>query len=203
MDNLFWPLAVVFIAFGFMLIFRTQIAGFLGRVREVGSSGIKASSQEAQPPVETKTSVAEELLRTADNLLITEREEAIRKDLQARGLTDPAELARFLTRHLAFAQLALAFENIDNMIWGSQIDLLRAVNAAAAGFTQAELRPYYNGAATRFPEAYQNYAFEGYLGFLLGSQLLLQQGDRFLITFFGREFLVFLTQTGRTAWRPF
>jgi hypothetical protein len=197
-----WPIAVVIIAFGFMLLFKMQIASFLGRVKEVGSGGIKATTQEPQPPGQEKPTTANDLL-SVPNPLIAERETAIDADLKARGPSETAEVVRLLTRQVALLQISLAFEHLDNVIWGSQIDLLRVVNSTPNGLTEADIRPFYDQAAIAYADAYQNYPFENYLRFLLESLLILENAGRYYIAQFGREYLVYLASVGRTGWRPF
>lgn len=203
MEPFAWPIAVILIAFGFMLIFRSQIGAFLGRVKEVTSKGIRAESQEPPPPTDSHPSTVEDLMRAFDNVLLVEREGALTQDLQARGIADPTDKVRVLTRYLAGAQIALAFEHLDNVIWGSQLDLVRAINTNPQGMAPQELRVFYDAASAAFPDAYQNYPFHGYLKFLVDSGLITPAKDHYVITTFGREFLVYLASMGRPGWRPF
>jgi len=198
-----WPIAVVIIAFGFMLLFRNPIIAFLGRVKEVGSGGIKASSQEPQPPSESKPTTASDLLSVSTNPLVAERETAIEADLKTRGPSETAEVVRLLTRQLAVLQISLAFEHLDNVIWGSQIELLRIMNSTPAGLSESEIRPFYDQAAGAYPDIYKNYTFENYMHFLLESILISESVGRYYIVTFGHEYLVYLASVGRTGWRPF
>ncbi len=202
MEPFAWPIAVVLIAFGFMFIFRNQIATFLSRVREVGRSGIKAADQEPQPPTEAKPPSASDLLSVPSNPVIAEREAQIIADLASKGMADSPEAVRLLVRQLAIAQISLGFEFVDNVIWGSQIELLRLVNGSPNGLAPEEMRPVYVTAAIRYPDAYKNYTFENYLRFLTDSVLLVENNGRYFISGFGREYLVYLATVGRTAFRP-
>jgi hypothetical protein len=201
MEVFVWPIAVIIIAFGFMILFRIPITSFLGRVKEIGSSGIKAS-QEPQPPGDTKPTTASDLL-SIPAPLIAERESAIEADLKANGPPETTEAVRLLTRQLSIAQISLAFEYLDNVIWGSQIDLLRAINSTPNGLSESDIRPFYDQAAGAFPDAYQNNPFEKYLRFLLDSLLISENAGRYYIAPFGREYLVYLAAVGRTGWRPY
>ena len=60
------------------------------------------------------------------------------------------------------------------------------------------LRPFYTLAATQYPEAYNGYSFEAWLGFLRDQLLVREDGGRLRITVRGREFLTYLTRMGRS-----
>lgn len=203
MELFAWPIAAVIIACSFMLIFKKQIASFLSRVREVGRSGIKAAHQEPQPPTEATTPSASDLLSAPSNPLIAQRETEISADLTSKGIADSADAVRLLARQLAIAQISLAFEFLDNVIWGSQVDLIHFLNGFPSGVSLEELKPFYDSAAIKYPDAYKNYPFEGYVKFLVNSALIVEQNDRYLITSFAREYLVYLAMMGRTVFRHF
>jgi len=203
MEPFAWPIAVVVIAFGFMLIFKKQIAVFLSRVREVGRSGIKAADQEPQPPTEAATPTASDLRSAPPNPLIAQREAEISTDLTSKGIADSPDAVRLLARQLAIAQVSLGFEFLDNVIWGSQVDLIRFLNGSPTGVYLQGLRPFYDSAAIKYPDAYKNYPFESYKNFLVDSVLMVEQNGRYLITAFAREYLVYLTTMGRTGFRHF
>jgi hypothetical protein len=96
----------------------------------------------------------------------------------------------------------LAFERINRLIWGSQLELLLHVNSSPTGAAVEELKPFYDKAAAAHQDGLKEYSFESYVGFLINSGLLLRTDGRVLITPFAKEFLSHLARTGATYPRP-
>ena len=55
---------------------------------------------------------------------------------------------------------------------------------------------FYEAARVMYSLRYQNYPFEGWIGFLESFNLILRRESRFFITIAGREFLKYLVGTG-------
>jgi hypothetical protein len=136
-------------------------------------------------------------MRVLDNTLIREVEERITTDLRQRNLLG-AEAVPVLVRILAGMQIAFGFEETYRLIWGSQLSLLNYLNTQMDGQPAEALRPFYTLAATQYPEAYNGYSFEAWLGFLRDQLLVREDGGRLRITVRGREFLTYLTRMGRS-----
>jgi hypothetical protein len=75
----------------------------------------------------------------------------------------------------------------------------RFLNARDEGGQISELTPFYEAAKMIYPLWYRNYPFEGWIGFLESSKLILLRESRFFITIAGREFLKYLVGTGKTG----
>jgi hypothetical protein len=60
-----------------------------------------------------------------------------------------------------------------------------AVSAEVAG-------RFYEEAKAAFPEAYRNYTFGQWIGFLIRSVLITVQGDNFILTPYGRGLLRYI-----------
>lgn len=195
-----WPVAVVIIALSFMLIFRKQIIAFLQRVKTVSHKGIETALGQEQLIVESKKpSYFEEFMKITSPIL-RQQEEAIEKDIKEKGLTEN-ETKSVLVRHLAIYQLAFLFEQINSIIWGSQIKLLEDLNSKPLGETRENLKRFYELGATLYPATYENYSFVKYLNYLVLSGLINEKEGKYFITDFGREFLIYLASTGKTGFR--
>jgi hypothetical protein len=132
--------------------------------------------------------------------VVLEQEDIIRKDINALKIPQP-ELPDILIRHLAVTQLALRAEMIYRMIFGSQIELLRAVNEFGPR-TKDEAKAFYDAATTQYP-GLAPYRFEDYMNFLVTHGLLVQQDDKFAITTAGKEFLKYLVDVRASSRKPF
>jgi len=63
----------------------------------------------------------------------------------------------------------------------------------------SEVTPFYEAAKVTYPLWDQNYPFEGWIGFLEASNLILLRESRILIRIAGREFLKYPVGTGKTG----
>lgn len=132
------------------------------------------------------------LFREFDNPLVARVEEAVKKDLQGRNITSHPEREHLLIRHYAVTVLALSAERIYNFIWGSQIALLQDMNSRGAGFSEADIRVFYDRGKSVYPQFYLNYSFEQWLRFIESFSLISRHGEMFHINLEGREFLKYL-----------
>jgi len=74
----------------------------------------------------------------------------------------------------------------------------RFLNARDEGAQIYELTPFYKAAKMVYPLWCQNYPFEGWIGFLESSKLILLRESPLFVTIAGRDFLKYLVGTGKT-----
>jgi hypothetical protein len=141
-------------------------------------------------------------LHPLETAVLKTQEEAIRKDVEKLFPNDLSGRVNSLVTHLAATQLALAFERIDKLIWGSQLELLLHVNSLHNGAAVDELKRFYDNAAAAHQDSLKEYSFENYLGFLVNSRLLFRTNGRVFITPFAKDFLAHLARIGATYPRP-
>lgn len=190
--------AVVILGIAFFIIFRQPIVALIARIRTISRTGIttEAPQREATPERDPRAE-AEALMRVLDNTLIREVEEGITNELRNRNLLG-AEAVPVLVRYLAGMQIAFGFEEVYRLIWGSQLSLLHYLNTRVDGDPVEAVRPFYTLAASQYPDAYNGYSFEAWLGFLRDQVLVREDAGRLRITVRGREFLTYLTRMGRS-----
>jgi hypothetical protein len=201
MQYLAWPLAALVFAVFFVLVFRVQIAGFLTRVKSVGRHGVstlapsgqRSVEQQAEAPAPTRE--VQDLMQTFDPPALRQLEQAQLADLQRRGLDSTSDTTRVLVRHLARTQLFFACEFVYRLIFGSQIALLKNINTMGR-MSEADVHQFYRNVASNFPNIFNAEQPEPYLDFLIRQNLIVRQDGHFLISHFGREFLVWLAQSG-------
>ena len=202
MEHFGWPAAAVILVIFFLIVFRKDISALLRRAQKIGKNGIQIFAPQSQGFPEKKSS-AEELMRAFDSLTLLEKEKSIKKDLESRGLLNQQEVIDVLIRHLAVAQMSLAFEYINKLIWGSQLEILVHLNAKPQGEPPDMLKPSYENAALTYPTAFAGYTFDQYLNFLVSTKLITFREGKYFIANFGRDFLAYLVNTGQTSLRPF
>jgi hypothetical protein len=203
-----WPLATLvfflILAFGFRKrvgLIIDKIGPAIDRVKKAGPVELTAAPQNQQA-VKVSDEAPPKIFHPLESPVLKNREDAIRRDVEKLFPDDLAARANSLITHLAATQLTLAFETINRLIWGSQLELLLHVNSLPIGAAVDELKPFYDKAAAAHQEGLKDYSFESYIGFLINSGLLLRSNGRVLITPFAKEFLSHLARTGATYPRP-
>lgn len=198
MEKFAWPAVLLVLGILFMLIFRRQLGALIDRIQSISREGIQTS--QTQLSRDRMPSSAEELMRSFDSPLLKETEKEIEEDLKKRGLANSTDAIPVLIRHLAQLRIYLWFEYCYLQIWGSQLTILNYLNVDhPTGVTMDVLESSYTNAAKLYPHAFQNYPFAVYLNFLVACQLIVEEDGRFKITVFGREFLTYLANTGKTT----
>ncbi|MGT2453789.1 hypothetical protein ACU4GI_11010 [Cupriavidus basilensis] len=200
------PVAALFVlAVIFLVLFRRQIAGKIEGITDASKSGIKfgPSLNQDQPaePIEQKTpssvqDVTEFMAKTHTPTILL-HEEAVKKDLEKWALGSAAEREKILTRALASTQVTSSFDRTLSVMWRSQFQVLQLLNGHHDGVQVDNVRTYYDAAKEAFPRHYENYDFESWAKFLVNNELAEGKADKAFITPRGRDFLLFVTATGR------
>lgn len=192
-----WPAVGLILGLVALFVFRTPLTRLLDRTRRIGRQGLDASDEPADSKLQIKPSAHDELRLFFDNALLVQREGQIQTELQRLNFKDATEREKFLIRLLASASIVQQFERIYSIIWGSQLGALQFLNSAGVtGVEPVALTAWYEQAAAQYADAYANYAFEQWLGFLESHQLVLSNAGRVAITLEGREFLKYLLHQG-------
>ncbi len=196
MEFLVWPAAVLVFGIVFILVFWKPIARLIDRTTRVSKTGLQTSDPHDQK-VESFPSKVEESLKTWDNQLLIESERFIQTYLDSLHPKDAVEREKFLLRNFAQLEITWAFDRIYYLVYGSQIGALYYLNDNRnVSLTTNHIKPYYEEAVKNFPTIYTNYPFDGWLGFLVTSNLVQRNGDDIGITIRGREFLKYLVEQG-------
>lgn len=199
-----WPhLAFLFAVF-FVLLFRKPLFGLISRITSIDKSGIKASqTPEAQREEQKKESVQQLLLAIGDSIVLQDIEGRIRADLKEKGLEIDGDTIKVLIKHLAGTRVLLEFEQIHNLIFGSQIFLLKKLNEVAGQGKPIEyVANHFEHAKGLFPEQLGDWSLEQYLAFLIGRLLITTKGNIFHITNLGVEYLTWMIRNGKRENNP-
>ena len=199
-----WPHFVFLFALVFLFVFRSQLAGFISRITSIDKSGVKAApTPEAQREKKKTEAVQELLVAVGDSIVLRDIEGRIRADLINRDLETEGDTSKVLIKYLAAASILLEFEQINNLIFGSQIYLLKKLNEVTG---QGQKREYVIGhfehVRELFSEQLGNWSFEQYMAFLLSRSLVTVDNDNYHITNLGVEYLTWMARNGRSENRP-
>jgi len=122
---------------------------------------------------------------------------------KGRGLETDGDTIKVLIKHLGAAKILLEFEQIHNLIFGSQIFLLKKLNEVAGqGKPREFVAAHFEQIKSLFPEILGNWSLEQYLVFLLSRLLITIKGNVFHITNLGVEYLTWMIRNGRREDKP-
>ena len=200
MESFAWPIVVLILGIVVVLAFKKELGGFISRAQKISKDGIETTPQQSQQNISSESD-AEELMRSFDSVVLREQEDLIRKTLTDKIPDNNVEQIKVLIRHLAAMQMAFAFEKLYINIYGSQIGILQHLNLIPEGVPQDDIKPFYELAKKENPEAYEEYPFDRYLDFLISQTLVIQHGDRYLITNLGVDFLGYLIRARLTPFK--
>lgn len=183
----------------FVLLFRAPLSDLIRRIRSIDRRGLTAGPDPNAQREEANPEAVHELLEIVGNTpVITDLEERIRADLDARQIGYDSNSARVLIRHLAGTQLLLYLEQVHASIFGSQIQLLKRLNEVAGqGQSEKYVQDFIDNIKSMYPDSLGDWSHEDYLQFLLNQGLVFVQEDRLHITDFGVEYLTWIVRSGR------
>lgn len=204
LTSLGWPHFAFLFALVFVFLFRSQLAGLLARITSIDKSGIKAQgSPEAQREEKKKEAAQELLLAIGNSIVLQDIETRIRQDLEGRGLDTAGDTVKVLIKHLAATKILLEFEQIHNLIFGSQIFLLKKLNEVAGqGKPEVFVAAHFEHVKALFPDSFREWTLAQYLEFLFARILVLRKDGVYHITNLGVEYLTWVVRNGRREDSP-
>ena len=195
-----WPHFIFIFSLVFIFVFRKQMAGLISRITSIDKTGVKATSKpEAQRKKEKTEAVQELLLAIGNSIVLQDVEGRIRTKLYNRGLQIEGDTVKVLIKHLAAVQILLEFEQIHNLIFGSQIYLLKKLNEVGGQGKEKEyIFNHFEIVKECFKEQLGSWSFEQYMLFLFDRSLVTVHNDNYHITNLGVEYLTWIIRNGRS-----
>lgn len=143
------------------------------------------------------------LLAIGDSIVLREVELRIKSELQARGLEIEGDTVKVLVKHFSAAKILLEFEQIQNLIFGSQIFLLKKLNEVTGqGQKRENVIAHFEHIRNIFKSDLGDWTFDQYMAFLIGRSLVTVDRDTYHITNLGVEYLTWMARNGRSENRP-
>ena len=204
LQSLEWPHFAFLFALVFVLLFRSQLGGLLTRITSIDKSGIRVqASPEAQREEKKKEAAQELLVAIGNSIVLQDIETRIRQDLENRGLATGGDSEKVLIKHLAATRILLEFEQIHNLIFGSQIFLLKRLNEVAGqGKPEEFVVAHFEHAKSVFPDSFRDWNLGQYLAFLFARGLIVRNNGVYHITNLGVEYLTWMARNGRREDNP-
>ena len=188
LDAVAWPI----LAGTAICIFKEEVASLLKRIRKGAGIEVDPIHQPTEPSDEilppNPASGAQRLF--PQTKASEEWEDIIRKFPPIESAPDPTQKENLLIELAARAILIASFEQVEGIIWRSQIELLTHLKQFTAGATLADLQDrFYTPASERYPRLFSSYPYDRYLNFLGSFSLITSLDDRARITDKGMEYL--------------
>jgi len=206
-EYLAWPLAVIVI----LLVLKKQIAhliekpisDLLEKLKIVTFGKNTLEFDTGQAGVELKSTPINIPVPVDTVGLQKEFEEYINRDLNAMNIGNLEDKVKTLVSHLAASQIKASYERVHSTIFGSQIDLLRSLNGAQEPAAKTSLQLFYDHAVSRYKDFFKNYTLDQYVDYLVNMRLIVPQDDKYVISKFGKGYLIYLAENGLTGFRHY
>jgi len=193
-----WPLVVLAFCLFFVIVFRKGIERFIDRVQSVSKDGVSTESMSKYQLQQSKTHVVEDLMSQGSSVLLKEVEVGIKATLLEKGLDTSNDTVSILIHHLAATRIALEFEQVYSMIFGSQLVLLKRLNELkGSGLDSDGIQKHYEHVKSHFADKFQTLSVGQYMNFLTSRVLIRQERDRYHLTVRGEEFLLWMVREAR------
>jgi hypothetical protein len=184
----------------FIFLFRGPLSELIPKITKIGKDGVTAgtTAPDAQREMSNPEAVHELLGMIGNSIVISDLESRITNELKLKGFSVDGDSTKVLIRHLAGTQLLLSFEQIHNLIFGSQIFLLKKLNETTGQGRSLEfVMNHVEHVRALYPEEFEGWSNDQYLAFLYGRILILEESETIHITNFGVEYLTWITRNGR------
>lgn len=178
-----------------LIIFYKPIARLIDRISGASRDGITFKQPQEVGEVKPALISFVDLMKEPVSASILEREKTVHNQLQAFNLKNEEEKISVLARALATSRVALEFNNIANVIFGSQVTLLVQLSGTHNGITQNQAELIFEQAKTAFPELHGERKLEDWLMYLHSNNLITSIENRIDITQFGTDFLKHLVDS--------
>jgi hypothetical protein len=130
--------------------------------------------------------------------IIAEQEKKIESDLKSRNLEYEGTTVELLIHSLAISQVGTWFEQTYNVVFGSQISLLRKLSGLTEGLPNMAVEEHFSTAQKNNPAPLNDWSVEQYLRYLYDSKFIEIKGNNLIITRRGRDFLGLLSISNYT-----
>ena len=206
-EVLVWPFFWLIIIY----YFRKPIKSFLesltslsNRSEKISCMGVdlRLGSKSDLPvgPQQQSVNKQQQFMKAYQSVVITEEENIIRSQLTDAGFTYKEAVA-LLIQHLAYRNLLVMFLSVDRIIFPEQIELLKHLNSQSKLSEDSDLMGFYKNwhqKAETGPGKIDNFEYNHFIKFLLGCQLIIQQGNSYRISPQGSDYLGYLIKSGRS-----
>lgn len=191
-------------ALAFIATFKQPLSELIRRTTKIGKDGLSAGpAPDAQREKFDPEAVQQLLDVIGNSIVIADIEGRVKTEMKERSLSIEGDAVKVLIRHLAGTQLLLSFEQIHNLIFGSQIFLLKKLNEVAGqGRPLSFVCSHIDHVKTLYTDALGEWSYDQYLLFMFDRMLIVRHGEQVHITNLGVEYLTWVARNGRSENNP-
>lgn len=198
-DALIWPtvavICIIILGIIALILLRPALLRLIDRTSKAGKDGITFERpQEGKNPQQSLLSF-DDLMKLPITATVLSREKTTEVGLQSFKLRDEKEKTAVLIRALATTQVALEFNNISAIIFGSQLNLLVHLSGTTQGVSLEQAEIIFKQAQKNFPALHETRTLIEWLSYLLTHNLVTQTNDKIDITQYGTDFLKHLVDS--------
>lgn len=199
-NGLGWPQTTLIVFFVGLYCFKVELKDIIPRIKSIGASGFEVSAkpQKAQGVVQELNTA--QLGNVDFPCVFGSMLESVNREI----LNVPEEgVVDFLRYNNAIWRTMYVFENIYSFIFGGQISLLWMLNPLGDnGMPMADVEREWSLYKERFKPHLDAWDMGPFLQFLYNNELAAESEGVLRVTPKGKEFLVWMTKTGRPSVRP-
>jgi len=209
-----WPITVILIVLLIIFLFKKSINDLIKRIsgfkygklgadivqhrQEKTDKALFEQDQEARP-----NQAIEKALGLFSPSTLEKIKKLVENESKINEISEPHLKIEVLSKYSQALYIIFSFERLYNIIFGSQLYILDFVNTNNSQ-TRESLKVFYDNATEKNPGFFDSYSYDEYLDFLISYELILFNKDGTCnITWFGRDFLKFLIETGKTLNKRF
>lgn len=198
-SGLGWPHTTLIICFMGLCFFRVELRDVISRIKSVGTTGFEVRAK----PQKTQGVAPDLVVAQPSNVdfpyVFGLMLESVDKDISNISSEDVLEALR---QNGAFWRTVYVFENIYSFIFGGQLGLLWMLNQLGDnGMPMADVEREWVAYKERFKPHLDSWEMGPFLKFLYVNELAEERDGVLRITIKGKEFLVWMTKTGRSSVR--
>jgi hypothetical protein len=200
-EHFAWPAVVIVLTLTFLLLFRSQVAGFIDRTKSLKVPGIHAEGDSLTQVQAQSKSVEQSLIGGPEKLgtplsdeVLGPMDQEVHRLIKA-SVPDHSNHLPWALRLLSHMSLQRDHEITARLIFNSQVQALRAMAQSGGVLNAEQLRAFYESAASQ-SDAYEQYSFDRWWNFLANRRLITNDGSMFHLTPIGRSYLAYVASTG-------
>ncbi|MFG1344367.1 hypothetical protein V5F59_05700 [Xanthobacter autotrophicus DSM 431] len=183
-----WPALIVFL----LRQYGPEFRALFPRMKRASATGFEFEVAEQQRETEKLPTPTPSVTTTAQNADLSPAVTFVRSSIDGDlEKVAPEERQLKLVIALAETRLLFHFERSYRLILGSQIEGLKILNIRITA-TMKDAKLLYDRASELYPEIYDNFSFDVWIGFLEGQNFIENDGGVLRITEVGRDFLRYL-----------
>lgn len=191
----------------FYVGFQKNIRHMLDRAKQLGKDGIFFESAQSAPPITIleEKDKSQQLLGSLTTLLtVKDNIQIIEQYLISQNLNDdPQKIINLLKHDLADVYFILRCERVYNIIFGTQIQLLKQLQQVVPnGLSQQSIDDHFNKISNIY-DVHNNFDSNKYMFFLIQAGLVIIKDGIYHLTNFGADFLTWLQRAGLSETKLF